>query len=91
VATAIVHLTLVKSMQDIAFILNFLGYLALTAAYFLPQFRAYHGTVRWVFMGFTAITIIAWAAIGLRTPLAYADKVMEVILIALLWMDGRQS
>jgi len=88
VATSLIHLTL--SFPDPVFILNGLGYLALAAAFFLPQLKAYHATVRWVFIGFAAVTIIAWVAIGMRTPLGYLTKVIELVLIALLWMDGRQ-
>jgi len=88
-ATALIHLTL--SFPDPIFILNGLGYLTLTAAFFLPQLKTYHATVRWVFIGFTAVTIIAWVAIGMRTPLGYVAKLIELALIALLWMDGRQN
>jgi len=90
VATALIHLTLL--FPDPVFILNCLGYLTLTAVYFLPQFKAYHGRVRWVFMGFAAVTILAWVAIGTpRTTLGYITKVIELALIALLWMDRRND
>jgi hypothetical protein len=59
----------------------------LTAAYFLPQLKAYRGKVRWVFIGFTAVTVIAWVAIGERNALGYITKVIELALIALLWID----
>jgi hypothetical protein len=88
-ATALIHLSL--SFPDPVFILNGLGYLALTVAYFLPQLKAYHATVRWVFIGFAAVTIIAWVAIGMRTPLGYITKLIELVLIALLWMDKPQN
>jgi hypothetical protein len=71
--------------------LNGLGYLTLTAVFFLPQLKGYHATVRWAFIGFTAVTIIAWVAIGMKTPLGYVTKIIELALIALLWMDGRQN
>ena len=89
VATALIHFSL--SFPDPVFILNGLGYLTLTAAYFLPQFKAHHATVRWVFIGFAVVTIIAWVAIGMRTPLGYITKLIELALIALLWMDKPQN
>jgi hypothetical protein len=89
VATALIHIVLAIPQNMIMFYLNGAGYLALTAALFLPQFKQYRRLVRWVLIGFTAVTIIGWAAIGERVPIAYVDKVIELALIALLWIDGK--
>jgi hypothetical protein len=88
-ATAIIHLTLV--FPSPMFILNGLGYLALLAAYFLPMpvFQNNRNLVRWVFIAYTAITVIAWIAIGERYWLGYVDKAIEVLLIVLLFLDNR--
>jgi 4-hydroxybenzoate polyprenyltransferase len=89
-ATALVHFSLL--FPNPMFILNGLGYLALLAAYFLPLpvARDNPGLVRWVFIGFTAITILAWLAIGDKSWwLGYVDKIIEIGLIACLWIDGR--
>lgn len=91
-ATAVVHLVLLNISSggfDPLFTLNGLGYLGLLALYFLPIpiARDNRGLVRWLFMGFTAVTVIAWVAIGLRIPLGYIDKAIEIVLIVLLWMD----
>jgi hypothetical protein len=90
VATALIHIALAIPQNLIMFYMNGAGYLALTAALFLPQFRQYRRLVRWALLGFAAVTVIGWAAIGERTPIAYVDKVIELALIALLWIDGRQ-
>lgn len=89
-ATAVIHLTL--NFPDTLFILNGLGYIALLAALYLriPQLADYRNLIRWAFMAFAAITIIAWIAIGSRSPLGYATKAIEVVLIALLYMDLQQ-
>jgi hypothetical protein len=91
VITALVHLYLAVSSTpfDIVFFLNFLGYLALCAAFFLPLpiVKDYHGLVRWVYMAFVVVTIIAWAFIGLRVWFAYIDKILEVALVVLLWFE----
>ena len=89
--TALVHLTL--SFPDVMFILNGLGYLALLGALYLPLpvVKDNRRPVRWVFIGYTALTIVLWAIMGMRIPLAYVDKLAEVVLIVCLWMDGRQS
>jgi hypothetical protein len=91
--TAIIHFTLL--FPDPVFILNGLGYLALLAAYFLPVPIAKDNRrlVRWVFMGFVAVTILAWVAIGDKSwpagALGYVTKLVELVLIALLWNDRR--
>ena len=87
--TALIHLTLL--FPDVVFILNCLGYLTMLAAYFLPQFKGYRHTVRWVFMGFAGVTILAWVAIGERNALGYITKVIELALITLLWMDRENN
>jgi hypothetical protein len=85
--TAGIHLQLV--FPSVMFILNGLGYLGLLAAYFLPLpfFKDNRRLVRWAFMGFTLVTILAWVIIGSRIPIAYITKIVEVALIALLWFD----
>ena len=91
IATATIHITL--SFPDPMFILNGLGYLGLTAALFLPlTFLVERRTlVRYVLMGFTLLTIILWVAIGMRIPLGYIAKVIELALLALLWLDRKRA
>jgi len=91
VATAIIHLTLV--FPSPMFILNGLGYLVLLAALFLPipQLAGYHRLVRWVLLGYTLLTVVLWVVMGSRIPIAYVAKVIEVVLILLLWLDSRQG
>ena len=90
-ATAIMHFILV--FPSFLFILNGLGYVALLAALYLPipQVAGHHRLVRWVLMGYTAVTVVAWIAIGSRDLYAYANKLIEIILIVLLWLESRQE
>lgn len=95
VATAIIHLVLgITSdmpMFLVLFILNGIGYLALIAAlYFLSMFAANRSLIRYVLMGFTAVTFVlyfvfnwpdVWGGMGI------VDKAIELILIILLWLD----
>jgi hypothetical protein len=94
IATAAIHLfvAVIFPPMRMLFILNGLGYLALLAAYFLPQFSSYRSIIRWLLMGFAAVTIIGYFAVnGIKSdPLGWADKVIEIALIVLLWMDGRR-
>jgi hypothetical protein len=98
VVTALVHLDLAysgiihrMSFLSIMFLFNGLGYLTLLAALYLPiaPLAGYRAWVRWVLMGFTALTVILWVIMGGRFSLAYIDKVVEIALIVLLWLDSR--
>ncbi len=90
-ATALIHLQL--AFPDPVFILNGLGYLALLAALFLPipQIARYRNVVRFVLIGYAALTIFLWILIGARTPIGYIDKAIEIALITLLLLDARRS
>ncbi len=96
-ATALVHLILLNlslGKVDLLFTLNGLGYLVLLAAYFLPLpfAKDNRGLARWALMGFTALTIIAWVFLGRPyTTLGYVTKLIELGLIAFLWMDKSPS
>ncbi|MDX6382251.1 MAG: hypothetical protein QOI57_3275 [Rubrobacteraceae bacterium] len=89
--TALVHLSL--NFPDPVFILNGLGYLTLLAALYLPipQLAPYRNVVRWVLIGYTALTVILWLAIGLRNPIGYITTLDEVVLILLLLLEARRS
>lgn len=94
-ATALIHLSLL--FPDVLFILNALGYVTLLAAYFLPidMLRERHNLVRWAFIAFIGVTILAWLAMGDKSwpdgALGYVTKLIEVLLIILLVVDGRQD
>ncbi|MEW5867776.1 MAG: hypothetical protein AB1894_00760 [Chloroflexota bacterium] len=97
-ATAIIHLVLAYSIavqlglpNSLMFVANGLGYLALVAALYLPQFKKWHNWVRWALMAFTAVTIVGWVAIGSRNLIGYTDKLIEVALIALLFTESRKK
>lgn len=110
VATALIHiglgLTFLANGGGL-FVLNGIGYLGLLAllywpAAFLDRYRAW---IRWLFIAYTAVTIVAWLFTGLGSPvagmpivlsdtktlIAYVDKALEVALIVLLWLDGMRS
>jgi hypothetical protein len=87
--TALIHLQL--AFPDPVFILNGLGYLILLVALYLPQLTRYRNVVRWVLVGYAALTIFLWVLIGARTPIGYIDKAIEGALIALLLLEIRRS
>ena len=94
VITALLHLVLGIGMLGdtlgILFILNFVGYIVLVAAlYFVPQLADRRSLIRYALIAFTAVTVIAWIFMGARGPGAYVDKVIEVVLIVLLFQESR--
>ena len=92
VGTALIHLYL--GLQGFPlFILNGLGYLALLAALTLPipRISQYRNLVRWVLVGYTALTIFLWILVGARNAIGYTDKIIEIVLVALLVLEARNS
>ena len=89
--TALIHLSL--NFPDLGFMLNGLGYLALLAALCLPvpQVARYRDIVRWVLIGYAALTILLWILLGDRTAIGYTAKAIEVALITLLLLEARRS
>jgi hypothetical protein len=92
-ATAVLHIIL---FPDIMFTLNGLGYLALLGAYFLPIpfLQERRNLVWWIFVGYTALTIILWVVMGEKTFVAgtssatgYYAKAAEVLLLVFLFAD----
>jgi hypothetical protein len=86
-ATGLIHIWLAIPENMIMFYLNGAGYILLALALFLPQLKQYRNLIRYALIAFTLVTVLAWVAIGMRTPIAYVVKIIEVALLALLWMD----
>jgi hypothetical protein len=92
VATALIHILLAIPLTMVGFYLNGLGYIALATALYLPPLARYRRALRWLLMGYTALTIILWLLIGRPyTTIGYVDKAIELALITLLWIDGRRG
>ena len=96
-ATAILHITL---FPDIMFTLNGLGYLALLAAYLLPipMLQQRRSLVWWVFVGYTALTILLWVIMGEKnfsastsSMIGYYAKAAELLLLGFLFADKPKS
>ncbi len=93
-ATALIHLFLAlraapDMMTLIPFTLNFLGYVTLLAALYLPLpwARTHRKLVRYAFIAFTVVTILLWVVLGMANPvpyIGYIDKTIEVLLVILL-------
>lgn len=98
-ATGLTHLILlnVRMMNagdsiSLPFTLNGLGFLAFIVGYFfpLPIFQKQHRLMRWAFIGYSVITIVAWVVMnGDKGPVGILTKLIELGLIVLLWMDKK--
>ena len=75
------------------FLLNGIGYLALVTALYLPALAQYRPITRWLLIIFAALTIAMYFLVnGFRlNPLGIFDKLVEIALIALLLIEGRQA
>ena len=75
------------------FYLDGLGYIVLTAALYHPAFARFRRLTRWALIALTAATIVAYFALiqGHYDAMGICDKVAEVVLIALLVVEGRRD
>jgi hypothetical protein len=91
VATALIHIVLAFQFPegpDAVFILNGLGYLGLVTLLYLPLLAKQRTWIRWLLLGYTILTIILWVLIGPKDLIwGYVDKLIEVTLVVLLWME----
>lgn len=87
--TASIHLYL----GGLLFTANGLGYAALAVALVVPLAIAnrFRFLVRAGLLGFTIATFAGWVAFGARIPLAYADKAIELVLVAVVIADIRRA
>ncbi|MCB9135413.1 MAG: hypothetical protein H6636_08300 [Anaerolineales bacterium] len=95
VVTALIHLVLgLGSFPDffgIIFLLNALGFLTLMyALLWKPSFlKGQEGMVRWVFLGFTALTFVLYFVFqgpdAFRNVIGLVTKLDEALLIVSLW------
>lgn len=94
VGTALIHFVLaVLSRSDTTFLLLFLlngvGYLVLLSAYFgrIKQLKGYEQFIRIAFIGFTAVTFVAYFVANwpnIWGPVGIIDKAIELALLVML-------
>jgi hypothetical protein len=83
-ATAWIHASLGGGL----FLMNAVGYATLAAAMVVPGPLGHlRPLVRLALLGFTIVTIAAWVAFGARFELAYIDKGIEIVLVALIALE----
>ena len=90
VRLTIVALTLTTAaihawLGGMLFLMNAAGYVTLAIGLVLPgPFATWRWLVRLALLGFTTTTIAAWLAFGGRFDIAYIDKALELLLVALV-------
>ena len=96
IATAVIHFYLNFNTGSFEFqpmfTLNGLGYLGLLGALLLnlPFLAGRERLLHYGFMGYTAVTILAWIILGDKTyVLGYIAKADEILLILALWQHLR--
>src|SRR4051812_6773311 len=77
----------------VLFYLDGLGYIVLTGALYHPAFARYRRLTRWALIALTVATIIAYFALiqGQYDAMGITDKIVEVVLIVLLVIEGRRD
>jgi hypothetical protein len=75
------------------FYLDGVGYIVLTAALYHPALARFRRLTRWAMIALTAATIVAYFALiqGHYDALGIGDKIVEVVLIILLVVEGRRD
>ncbi len=89
--TALLHFVRAAADPDIRilFILNGLGFFTLVTTFYLPAFQKLHTPIRWIFVAYTAVTIVlyfVWVAMSgeWTIPIGPIAKIVEVAIIVLL-------
>ncbi len=96
IITALIHFYISFQFADgsgFIFLLNGIGYLGLLGAIYLPiAFLArYRSLWCWCLLAYTALTVALWFFIGASdSSIAYVDKVVELVLIFLVWLEARR-
>jgi hypothetical protein len=89
VTTALIHLTLAVPAHLIGFYVNSAGFFVLLWWYIAPPRQLTREHVIFALRIWTTITLILWLIIGDRSLIAFIDKVVELGLLGLLWLEER--
>lgn len=88
IGLTLVTATIHAQLGGLLFLANAIGYTTFALAMVVP---GPIGQVRWLvrlgLIGFTAATIGGWLLFGARFPLAYVDKAVEAVLIAVIALE----
>ena len=57
----------------------------------MPQPAQYRNIARWILLGYAVPTIVLWIIMGDRIFLGYFDKIIELVLAALLLLETTRA
>jgi hypothetical protein len=89
VATAVIHVYLAIPAHLIGFYVNAIGYFILLGLYAAPTQRFPRERTVLIIRIWTVSTLVLWLVIGDRSLLAFADKIIELCILGLLWLEER--
>lgn len=87
--TAAIHVWLAIPTHLIMFYVNAVGFIGLAALYTIGTPAIPRRRVVQVITVWTSATILFWLIIGERTLIAYLDKIIELAILGLLWLDQK--
>lgn len=87
--TAAIHVWLAIPSQLILFYVNAIGFTLFAILYVIPKSPIAPRRITQLIGIWTSATIIFWLIIGERTMIAYLDKVVELAILGLLWLEQK--
>lgn len=87
--TAAIHVWLAIPTHLIMFYVNALGFGVLAVLTLVPTPSISRMRVTQLIRIWTSATIIFWLIIGERTLIAYFDKIIELAILGLLWLEQK--
>jgi hypothetical protein len=88
-ATAGIHVWLALPTNLLMFYVNAAGFATLAILYVYPTSLITRPRVTQLIVVWTSATILFWLAIGERTLIAYLDKIIELAVLGLLWLEQK--
>jgi len=87
--TAIIHVWLALPTNLLMFYVNGVGFALLAYLYLVPVAAIPRQRVIQLITLWTSATILFWLVIGERTLIAYLDKIVELAILGLLWLEQK--
>ena len=87
--TAAIHVWLAIPANLLMFYANGVGFAILAVLYLFPIAAIPRTRVIQLITVWTGITIVFWLIIGERTLIAYLDKIIELTILGLVWLEQK--
>jgi hypothetical protein len=87
--TAVIHVWLALPTNLLMFYVNGIGFAILAMLYLFPHAAIPRTRVIQLITVWTGATIVFWLIIGERTLIAYLDKIVELAVLGLLWLEQK--